>query len=342
MKDLIKTTIIAVCFVALATPVTAGKRSQKIHIETDPPGALVSVCHGPESLRLSTGLVAGETPTTKEFRFPKKANLWLRFERAGFEPKIVEITLSTTEVSVDLEPVVNCVPREPIRTIALVAPDFTVIKRRFSTEGEDETSATAGAANVVRAVGERLGKTVELVEVGPAEFGRELRSLWREARSSMELIDPIRLPYLADLPTLESRSARNAAGEIAEAKGADAVLMILGKANIETKGMKAGKVGIMVAGTACSYASGYANAMSSGDDFFTYNVFLPSFAEGLALKALLIDTRSFAVRWANKGLWKPIPVDQPEIADAVVADLLADLETQLGLKSLNQPMEEKQ
>ena len=32
------------------------------------------------------------------------------------------------------------------------------------------------------------------------------------------------------------------------------------------------------AGTASSFASGYSSAMSSGNDFFTYTIYLPSFA----------------------------------------------------------------
>ena len=100
-------------------------------------------------------------------------------------------------------------------------------------------------------------------------------------------------------------------------------MIVAGKANIETGGMKAGKIGIMAVGTASSFASGYSNAMANGNDFFTYTIYLPSFAEGMGLEALLVETRGGAVRWANKGRWKPLPLDRPEVADAVVADLLS-------------------
>jgi hypothetical protein len=75
--------------------------------------------------------------------------------------------------------------------------------------------------------------------------------------------------------------------------------------------------------------------------FFTYNVYLPSFAEGLGLEALLVDTRNSTIRWANKGLWKPIPLDRPELADAVVADLLLGIETHLQTIDTSESQEEK-
>ena len=56
---------------------------------------------------------------------------------------------------------------------------------------------------------------------------------------------------------------------------------------------------------------------------------------------MLIDTRDGVVRWANKGLWKPIPLDQPEVADEVAHDLLSGVEKQLStVKALETPKEE--
>jgi hypothetical protein len=81
--------------------------------------------------------------------------------------------------------------------------------------------------------------------------------------------------------------------------------------------------------------------MSSGSDFFTYTIYLPSFAEGMGLEALLLDTRDNTIRWANKGMWKPLPVARPEIAEAVAADLLTGIETVLSTNDQPQPNEER-
>jgi hypothetical protein len=287
-------------------------------------------------------VVAGETPLEKVFRIPKKQNLWLRLEKRGFEPEVVEIGLGTTRVTVDLAALEErSAVTEPIAVVAVVIPDLTVVRRGFAKEREDAVAGEAAAEVIAWALADRLEGRVRIVVVDGAGFETILRPLWRDARSHMELIDPIRLPYMSVAPTLESRSARAAARDLAERTGADAVLFVAGRSNVETGGMKAGKVGIMAAGTACSFASGYANAMSSGNDFFTYNIYLPSFAEGLGLEAVLIDTRSGAVRWANKGLWKPIPLDQPEVADEVAHDLLSGVEKQLStVKALETPKEE--
>ena len=143
----------------------------------------------------------------------------------------------------------------------------------------------------------------------------------------MELVDPIRLPFLSTPPRLETRSARETVRSFGEIAGVDAVLLVEGKQNQETGGMKAGKVGLTIAGTAASFGAGYGRALSSGDSFFTYTVFLPSFAEGALLRAALVHCATGEVLWLNKGLWKAIPFDQPERVREVVADLLTGLGT---------------
>lgn len=322
---------VVILILAVALPVAAGKRQAEIRVESNPPGALVSV-HPTSDTQLGGAMVvAGETPLTKTFRFPKKQNLWLRLEKPGFEPQVVEIELGATHVTVDLAKLdQGFAEPEPIAIVAVVTPDLTVVRRGFAKEREDAAAGRAAAGMIARALASRLEGRVAIVAVDDADQAELLRPLWRDARSHMELVDPIRLPYMPVPPVLESRSARTAALALAERTGADAVLFVAGRSNVETGGMKAGKVGIMAAGTACSFGSGYANAMSSGSDFFTYNIYLPSFAEGLGLEAVLIDTRTGAVRWANKGLWKPIPLDQPEVADEVAHDLLSGVEKQLS------------
>lgn len=325
-----------------ATPVSAGKRHAELQVESSPPGALVSVSTIGDSSPGSFLTIAGESPLTKTFKFPKKHDLLLRFEKSGFHPKIVNVSLGMTRVSVELAPLATeLVEPEPVRVLALVRPEIEVIRRGFSAEREDESAGKAAADAILSAARRHLEGEVEIVEVGGPDDRSMLRPLWRDIQSQMELADAIRLPYLPVLPSLESRAAREALLELAEETGADAALFVAGKANVETGGMKAGKIGIMVAGTANSFASGYASAMSSGSDFFTYTIYLPSFAEGMGLEALLVDTRNNTVRWVNKGMWKPLPVARPEVADAVTADLLTGLQTVLSTDNQSQPSEER-
>jgi hypothetical protein len=326
----------------VSTPVAAGKRHAELRVESSPPGALVSVSTLGDSSPGSFLTIAGETPLTKTFTFPKKYDLLLRFEKTGFHPKIVDVSLGVTRVSVELAPLsTEIVEPKPVRILALVRPEIEVIRRGFSAEHEDESAGNAAADAIRGAVRRHLDDEVEIVEFRGPDDGRILRPLWRDVQTQMEFADPIRLPYLAVTPSLESRAAREALLELVEETGADAVLFVAGKTNVETGGMKAGKIGIMVAGTANSFASGYSSAMSSGSDFFTYTIYLPSFAEGMGLEALLLDTRDNTIRWANKGMWKPLPVARPEIAEAVAADLLTGIETVLSTNDQPQPNEER-
>lgn len=328
--------------VGVSTPAAAGNRQVELRVESSPPGALVSVSTLGDSSPGSFLTIAGETPLTKTFKFPKKHDLLLRFEKTGFHPQIVEVGREVTRVSVELAPLgTEIVEPGPVMVLALVRPDLEVIRRGFSAEHEDEAAGDSASDAIFNAVKKHLDDKIEVVDVRRPDDRRFLRPLWRDVRTQMELADPIRLPYLPVLPSLESRAAREALLELAEETGADAMLFVAGKTNLETGGMKAGKIGIMVAGTANSFASGYSSAMSSGNDFFTYNIYLPSFAEGMGLEALLIDTRNNTIRWANKGMWKPLPVTRPEVADAVVADLLTGLETVLPTTGPSQPNEEK-
>jgi hypothetical protein len=325
----------------LAQTAVAGRRHVEVSVESEPTGALVSVHLTADAEPTGGLMVAGETPLERSFRFPKTGGLWLRLEKRGFEPAVVELAPDATRVKVELTPLEDPVPDlEPIAVLAVVEPRLTVIRRGFSKETEDEPAGEAGADALARAMADRLGGSVETVVIGNDDAPDALRRLWRDAESQMELVDPIRLPFMSVPPTLEGRSARDAAVALAEQTGADAILFVAGRANVETGGMKAGKIGMMAAGTACSFASGYANAMSSGSDFFTYTIYLPSFAEGMGLEAVLVDTRTGFIRWANKGLWKPLPLDHPEAADHVAGDLLTGLEDQLGVAKPNETQEE--
>jgi|GEM_PF-3562391 len=311
----------------LALPVVAGSpRKAELTVESAPSGALVSVHETSEPGADGPRVVAGETPLTRLFDFGKAQRLWLEVERRGFEPQVVEVTPATGTVAVTLAPLEGGpIPSQPVARIAVVEPDVSVVKRGFANEQRSAEESAAASRAVGAAVRTLLGGRYEVVDPSTGFEAVPLRSLWRDARTAMELLDPIRLPYLASAPRLETRSAREAARSLAEAAGVDALLLVDGKQNEETGGMRAGKVGIMVAGTAASFASGFSRASAAGDSFFTYNVYLPSFAEGLALRALLVHGATGDVLWLDKGLWKPVPFNQPDRVQGVASDLLAGL-----------------
>lgn len=317
---------IAALTLLAAASATAKQRISEVHVESTPPGALVAVAEAGGAMSGVFSTVAGETPITRSFRFPKKHGLMLRFEKRGFEPMVVEIDREATRLVVDLVPVGSESPEPaPIRVLAVVRPELEVVRRGFSKEREDEAGAERAADAFLTALKRSLGSEVEVVAVGGDEARRPTRILWRDVRSQLDLIDPIRLPFASVAPRLENRSPREALATLSELTGADAVLFISGTATVETGGMKAGKIGIMAAGTACSYASGYSNAMASGSDFFTYDIYLPEFAEGLFLEALVVDVATATVRWANKGMWNAAAIKEPAHADSVVADLMTGL-----------------
>lgn len=305
-------------------------RKAPLTVASVPSGALVSVRDTADPAADGPRVVAGETPLTRTFDFGKGQRVWLELEKRGFQPQTVEVTPATGTVTVTLAPVDAGHAEEPaalavIARVAVLDPDVSVIRRGFSAEHRSEEESRDASQALGGAVRGLARDQFEVVALDPGVDPAVLRSLWRDARTAMELLDPIRLPYLAAAPRLETRSAREAVKSLGEAAGADALLVVDGKQNEETGGMRAGKVGIMVAGTAASYASGFSRASAAGDSFFTYNVYLPSFAEGIALRALLVHCPTGEVLWLDKGLWKPIPFDRPDRVREVTADLLTGL-----------------
>jgi F0F1-type ATP synthase membrane subunit c/vacuolar-type H+-ATPase subunit K len=324
---------------ALMVPAAAGPpRKATLTVKSVPSGALVSVHATIETPGEGHRIVAGETPLTRQFEFGKAQRLWLELEKRGFEPQIVEVTPATGAVSVTLmaRGIGPAAPAEVAR-VALIEPDVGVIRRGFSKEHRSEEGSEIASRAIGTALRTVLAGRYEIVATPAQLEPSPLKSLWRDARTAMELLDPIRLPYLAAAPRLETRSAREAVRQLGEAIDADALLLVDGKQNEETGGMRAGKVGIAVAGTAASFASGYSRAATSGDSFFTYNVVLPSFAEGLALRALLVHCASGEVLWLDKGLWRPVPFDRSDRVQEVVADILAGLGAPPDLKEEERP-----
>ena len=280
--------------------------------------------------------VSGTTPLEKVLDFGKAGRLWLEVEKRGYAPSSVEVTPDTKTITLPLERIGTKDGREagkaaapPLRKVLLVGPEVRVTLRRFAKE---EVSADQGSrlgstlADAVRAC--YSGRAdVELLPV--AQDGEEestQKALWRDTRTSMELIDPVRLPYLSEAPRLETRSGRDAARKLGERFGADAILVVSGRQTVETGGMKMGKVALFAAGSAASYAAAYSAAMARGDSLFVYPVYLPAFSQGLLLQAALVRCGDGEVLWINRGVWSPVSPDDSAEAARVMKELFSSLQ----------------
>ncbi len=297
-------------------------RRAVLGVESEPSGALVSVHEQPPAASYGERVVAGETPVTRNLDFGRQRRLWLELEHRGYAAKVVEVTPASGHVSVELEPVVGVSEVPSIGSVVVVEPAMEAIERRFASEAtSDELSALLADALQDAAVEELRGHIV----VRPAGPSAQvsMRSIWRELRTAARRLDPIRLSYLSVAPCLESRAALEAVRQLGELSGADAVLLVSGQQNRETGGMKAGKIGVLVAGTAASYASAYGRAVANGNDLFTYTAYLPTSADGLAVTAILVHCASGEIVWMNMGVWPPIARNDPDRVRAVVSDLLA-------------------
>jgi hypothetical protein len=306
-----------------------------LKIETDPPGALVSIRQSPQAGTGDIRQVAGITPLEKVFDFGKGGRLSFELEERGYAPKSVEATPATGSVKVALErvktpdgsaPSAYVIP--PLHKIVLAGPEVRVTLRHFAHEENSVEQGSQLASALGEAVRARFAGRVEVEPLPSVQGGEEelaQKALWRDTRTSMELLDPIRLPYLSETPCLETRSAREAARKIGEPVGADAILVISGSQTVEARGMKVGKVALFAAGTAASYGAAYSAAMARGDSFFVYPVYLPAFAQGLLLQAALVRCGNGELLWINRGVWPAVrPGDSAE-ATHVVKELLSGL-----------------
>ena len=317
------------CLTGCATP-----NKHLLKVDTTPPGALVSVHTAGDVDSAVTRQIAGTTPLEKKFDFGKPGQLRLEIEKRGYAPHVEKVVCETGEVSVDLETVkdedgknISDYALPEINRIFLFIPDIKVIERGFSQETVSEEKSRQAREELIKGIDHYFSEKYQVINAGSSETDAQLlKPLWRDARSAMELVDPIRLRYLAKPVLLETKSSRSAANNLKDKYGTEVILIVSGKQNLETSGMKAGKIGITALGTATSYAGGYSRALARGDSFFVYNVYTPDFAEGTILKAALIDGRNGEVLWVNKGVWGRIPFDDANAIEAVITDLFTGME----------------
>lgn len=323
------TTILAI----LIPGVAAAGAKVLVKVDSTPAGAMVSVSLPGERNPGKLVTVAGITPLEKRFEFGKNRTLMLTLERRGYSPQQVEISpasgpvlavLARCQESGGKEIPDHALPRSG--ALRLIPPVMEVIKRGFSSEHLDPAESRAAEDSLLTSLPAVLGRRFQVGLAGTAPEDQPLlKALWRDSRTAMQLLDPVRLPYLATPPLLETGSARKAAVALGQHAQGQYLLLITGKQVQDTAGMKAGQFGILAAGTACSYASGYSRAMNNQDSFFMYTVYLPDFTSGLTLKALLAEVSTGEVCWINRGNWKSIHFDRPAEVQAVLQELLAGL-----------------
>lgn len=329
-----KKSVFTIFLAALCLSGCATTNPHPLKVETLPADALVSVHKTKYAINESIRTVAGTTPVAKDFDFPKESNsLWLEIEKRGFAPMQLEVTPETRALSVKLERINNN-KGEPVREFAfppikrllVVAPEFEVIKRGFASEEVSKEESSAASECLVKGTLSYFNGKYEIVPIRTCqEDVLLLKSLWRDARTAMELVDPIRLKYLSNPQFLETKNGREAAHQLGSRYEGEALLVISGKQNLETAGLVIGKIGISALGTAASFGGAYANAVSSGNNWFVYTVYLPSFAQGTLIKATLIDCATGELLWVNKGIWGAVKFEDPDEMGKLAKDLFSNL-----------------
>lgn len=300
---------------------TMPQATSRVRVVSQPPGALVTLI--PDDPGDHRRVVVGITPVDAEITFAAGGSAKLVVEKRGFDPVAMALEAASAPVSVELEPSGDPTSLERAvigaAVLVLAGPEIEVIRRGFSHEAVSVGDSTAASDALAAAIAARLAGLVEVRRLGAAEVTAALE---RDAGAAVVLLDPVRLPFLTRAPRLETAAGRAAAAAAGEFGGARPVLLVSGRSSVETGGMKAGKLGIMVAGTAASYGAGYGQALASGRDSFIYTVYLPAATGGTRLDAILIDAASGEVLWLNRGLYPPLDPDRPQRTRQIVDDLL--------------------
>jgi hypothetical protein len=329
-KKLLFSILLSIWWVAGCAP----QNKHLLEVVTTPSNALVSVHETGDASPAGIRKIAGTTPMEKTFDFGKSGQIWLEIEKRGYAPHSEKISVDTGTISIDLERVrsqngewVKEYAFPDVNRILLAPPRIEIIERGFSSEEKSEEKASLAREEIKKGIGHHFSGRYEVINLEPSSADRKtIRTLWREVRSAEEMLDPIRLRYLAEPVCLETKSGLKAARTLGQRYDAEAILFVSGKQTIETAGMLAGKIGGSVLGTATSFAAGYSRAVTNGDSFFVYNIYTPQFAEGTLLTAALIDCDSGEILWLNKGLWKRFAFAEADSLKRVIADLLAGID----------------
>jgi hypothetical protein len=313
---------------AVPAPLHAAAK-ERVKVESTPSGAMVSVSSpGAQAVTL-----AGVTPLEKTFAFPKRGNLTLTLEKRGHVPRQVEIAPGSGPVRATFgEAGVERRDGDPRPQPPSDRPRPSRAARDrgdqagFSREGVDPEASREAEGSLQRTVRAAFERRVEVRAVElTAETREPLKALWRDGRTALQLADPVRLPYLAWPPYLETSSSRKAAALLGRGEPQAYLFLLDGKQVRDTAGMKLGQLAVLSVGTAASYGSGHARAMGHGDSLFVYNVYIPDYASGLTLKAALVDAATGELLWLNRGNWNAVRFDEGAAVGKVVGERLTGL-----------------
>nr|WP_320190216.1 hypothetical protein [uncultured Desulfobacter sp.] len=323
--------------VAAAFCACAGKQIKKeivFEIDSHPPGALCTLHYQEKEQFGSPITVIGETPLKKEVSFYTATDVWLKIEKRGVQPFVAKIdTARPVKISATLTPADETVCPPNTTQLLNESDDILVLMPRIKVIARgtlgNETSQQEN--NRISGIIGR-GVTAELQKTKPARLldkkssaGKRCNALWRDGRTAMEIVDPVRFSYATCPVRLETASGRKKALKIGREYNAKAVMLISGKVDYEQGSLVASKIGLNVLGTAASFAGGYGNAMSNNQSYFTYTVYTPQFTDGTCISALLVDTNTGEILWMNKGLWHINDFSKSEDVKKMIRQLLTNL-----------------
>ncbi len=318
---------------ALSCVSCATTQTRVVTVKSDPPGTLISVFHIEPTDNPRSRVVAGETPFEKPLEFGATKRIWLQAEMRGYESETREVTPASGEVVFQLRRLrdQDGTDRPEYRfpetsTILLVEPKVRVFHRGLSTEERSLKDEKLVVNRIKQGVSDRLGHHFAVaLEARRSNAEKDMKRIWRDVRTTMEIVDPIRLKYLSLAPHLESKAAIRAVRQRCHEHDAQVALFVAGKQNVETSGMVAGKIGLTAVGTAASFAAGYSRAVGRGDSFFVYHIYTPTFATGTALKALAVSCTNGEIVWSNSGFWSLDSFENTESVSKMIEDLLTGL-----------------
>lgn len=315
-------------------PATTAAKKFPLRVDSAPSGALVTVRPTKDAVPGDGARrVAGETPLEKDFDFPEGNTIWLEVEKRGYVPGTAEVKPETGSVTIKLEKAkgnngeeIGAYALPAIKRLLVVAPEFDVIKRGFAGEEVALDESATAKDGLIKGIQAHFAGRYEVAPIqASGDDVQWVNSLWRDARTAMEMTDPIRLKYFSYPPRLETKGGRKAARGLGSNHKGEALLLLSGKMNRETAGMVMGKIGLFAAGTAASYSSGYANALSRGDTFFVYTVYIPHFSQGTLVKAMLVDCWTGEILWINKGVWGVIDFTDTGDVNRLAEELFSGL-----------------
>lgn len=270
--------VLALCFFCFTGCVSKSSRIEtSLNITSHPSVALCSLHQCKKEHPGKQIVVCGTTPVQSSAPSNHNIPLWLRVEKRGYKPFVQQVMPGeqlTLDVKLESADSSKCRidsgnPPGAITKIAVLMPRIAYILRgTFSNETETDISRVMGEA-AARSITQTTDRHVpaRLAPQNPSNSDT-IRSLWRDSRTAMAVVDPIRMAYFTCPATLETRSGRQNAMAFGKQQKADAVLIISGRIDRESASLVFHKSCFHALGTASSYAAGYNTAVSSGHSSF--------------------------------------------------------------------------